>query len=274
MADYFVGDIQGCFNELQALLNQVSFNPDNDKLYVAGDIVARGKQSLETIRLIKSLGNSAQTVLGNHDLHLLAIAEGLKNAKKADLLDEILTAPDKIDLIEWLAQQPLLTKLPNEQVYLSHAGISPQWSVSDAINNAIFAEQKLQGNNRANWLTKMYGENPNNWLNVSNDSEKFRFIINAFARMRFCFNDSSLEFATKSAPEMTDKNQLSLTPWYKLVQLPKDCYWLFGHWASLMGQCSNPQVYALDTGCVWGQHLTLLRWQDKTIFTEKAHTNS
>ncbi len=271
MADYFVGDIQGCFSELQALLTQVCFNTANDKLYVAGDIVARGKQSLESLRFIKSLGNSAQTVLGNHDLHLLAIAEGLKRAKKSDHLDDILTAPDKIDLIEWLAQQPLLTKLPHEQVYLSHAGISPQWSINDAINNAKFAEEKLQSKHRAVWLTKMYGEKPNNWLAVNNDEEKFRFIINAFARMRFCFHDKSLEFTTKSAPNAQSKNLL--TPWYELVQLPKECYWLFGHWASLMGQCSNPNIYALDTGCVWGKHLTLLRWQDKKIFTEKAHLN-
>jgi len=139
MADYFVGDIQGCFDELEALLTQVSFDPQHDKLYLAGDLVARGKKSLATLRFVKSLGNSAQTVLGNHDLHLLAIAEGLKTAKKSDYLDELLAAPDKTELIEWLAHQPLLTKLPHAPVYLSHAGISPQWTLNEATDNAIFA---------------------------------------------------------------------------------------------------------------------------------------
>lgn len=268
MADYFVGDIQGCHDELQALLTKVSFNPSNDTLYVAGDIVARGQQSLASLRFIKSLGDSAKTVLGNHDLHLLAIAEGLKSAKKSDHLTDILTAPDKVDLIEWLAHQTLLTKLPNEEVYLSHAGISPQWSIEDAVINARFVEEKLQSCSRKNWLAKMYGEKPNNWQQINNDDEKFRFIVNTFARMRFCYNDSSLEFNNKSAP---NNDTSLLIPWYELVQLPENCYWLFGHWASLMGECSNPQIYALDTGCVWGQYLTLLRWQDKKRFIENAH---
>jgi bis(5'-nucleosyl)-tetraphosphatase (symmetrical) len=271
VADYFVGDVQGCLSELQALLEQVSFEPTNDKLYLAGDLVARGPQSLATLRFVKSLGKSAQTVLGNHDLHLLAINAGIKRAKKSDHLTAILTAPDKIELIEWLAHQPLLVKLPNENAYLSHAGVSPQWTIDEAIAHAKYAENKLQSSERHTWLASMYGEQPNNWQDVNNDTDKFRFIINTYTRMRFCYRDNSLEFSHKDAPT---KITSDLKPWYELSTIVKNNYWIFGHWASLMGQCSQRNIFALDTGCVWGHYLTLLRWHDKKLFTEPAHLSN
>lgn len=268
MSLYIVGDVQGCFNELQALLKKVNFDAKNDQLYLAGDIVARGKQSLETLRFVKSLGNSAKMVLGNHDLHLLAIHAKLKKTKKNDFLDNILTAPDCNELMAWLAQQPLLIKLPNENAYMSHAGISPQWTIEQAVENAAFAQDLLRSSQRAAWLTAMYGDQPNNWHDVKTDIERFRFTINALTRMRFCFDDNSLEFLNKDAPQQTEKK---LTPWFELSTVLNNTLWIFGHWASLMGKCSHKNVYALDTGCVWGNYLTLLRWHDKQLFTENAH---
>ncbi len=268
MALYLVGDVQGCFSELQALLTQVNFNREKDQLWLAGDLVARGPQSLETLRFVKYLGNQAQMVLGNHDLHLLAIHAKLKKAKKSDFLDAVLSAPDCDELMDWLAQQPLLVKLPHEQAYLSHAGISPQWTLPEAISQAEFVQSKLASTNRNNWLAQMYGEQPNNWHHAITDIEKFRFTVNVFTRMRFCFTDHSLEFKHKFSPDQTNHE---LTPWYELTRVTENIPWVFGHWASLMGQCSNKNVFALDTGCVWGNYLTLLRWHDKQLFTEPAH---
>ncbi|PCI62387.1 MAG: bis(5'-nucleosyl)-tetraphosphatase [Gammaproteobacteria bacterium] len=271
MADYFVGDVQGCLSELKALLKQVNFSSATDTLYLAGDIVARGEDSLATLRFVKSLKNSAKMVLGNHDLHLLSIHAGIKKPKPADKLAAILSAHDCTELLTWLAQQPLLIKLPNEEAYLSHAGISPQWSIADAITQARFAEKKLRGSKRDYWLKQMYGELPNNWHNVQSEIEKFRYTINAFTRMRFCFTDLSLEFDHKFSPDNVEPH---LKPWYELSPVVKKHHWVFGHWASLMGNTSNKKVFALDTGCVWGNHLTLLRWHDKTLFIEPAHTPS
>ena len=274
MAIYLVGDIQGCYNELQALLKKASFNPKNDQLYVAGDLVARGPDSLATLRFIKSLKKSAKIVLGNHDLHLLAVYAGIKKVKKQDKLDELLAAPDIDELMSWLAKQPLLQQVANNNAYMSHAGISPQWTLQQAIEQARFAHERLKSKKLHYWLSVMYGEKPNDWQHANTDEDKFRYTINAFTRMRYCYADKKLEFDVKSAPnqQLTKKPITSkIVPWYELSSTVTNTTWVFGHWAALMGQCSVPNIYALDTGCVWGNHLTLLRWHDKKVFTEKAH---
>lgn len=268
MADYIIGDVQGCFDELQALLKTIQFNPKTDVIWFAGDLVARGSQSLETLRFIKSLGESARTVLGNHDLHLLAIQAKLKKAKPQDKLQALIDAPDFEELTDWLSQQPLLLNLPQNSGYLSHAGISPQWSISQATENALFAEKKIAGKNRKKWLAIMYGEQPNSWHQVTNKEERFRYTINAFTRMRYCYPDGSLDFANKGG---LDSRQKTLVPWFDLVEHQlKDIPWVFGHWAALMGKTNKRNIYALDTGCVWGNHLTALRWQDKRVFGQKS----
>jgi len=285
MAIYLVGDIQGCFNELTALLTQVNFNRDKDILYLAGDLVARGPNSLETLRFVKSLGESAKVVLGNHDLHLLAVHAGLKRAKKSDCLAALLAAPDVNELMDWLAAQPLLQKIPNndscsklesqnpeDYAYMSHAGISPQWQLIDALKQAELIHKKLASSDRKTWLALMYGEQPNNWHDAKTDIEKFRYSINAFTRMRFCFFDGSLEFTQKDAPENTAVS--SITPWYELSKTIINTAWIFGHWASLMGKSSIPNIYPLDTGCVWGNELTMLRWHDKKYFKQSAQLNN
>ncbi|MBU2870266.1 symmetrical bis(5'-nucleosyl)-tetraphosphatase [Colwellia sp. E2M01] len=300
MAIYLVGDIQGCYKELTALLSQVNFDTTKDTLYLAGDLVARGPDSLDTLRLIKSLGKSAKVVLGNHDLHLLAVHAGIKKAKISDNLDDLLAAPDVDELMDWLAEQPLLQKIPNakflsndgnkiknkgnkkttdiaKNAYMSHAGISPQWGLSEAKKQAKFIQQRLAGDSREHWLSLMYGEEPNSWLEAKTEIEKFRFSINAFTRMRYCFEDGSLEFTQKKAPDKNENiNSLPtevqplITPWFELSTTINKTPWIFGHWASLMGNVAHPNIYPLDTGCVWGNHLTMLRWHDKKYFTQSA----
>lgn len=266
MAIYFVGDIQGCFSELSLLLKQVEFNKKKDELWVAGDMVARGTQSLETLRFLMSLGSSAKIVLGNHDLHLLATYHKLKKVKERDHLTDVLNAPDVDSIMDWLANQPLIQKLPNEEVYMSHAGLSPQWPVKIALKQAQKAHKLIKSKNRIEWLSKMYGELPNNWTKAKTDVEKFRYTINALTRMRFCHEDGSLDFDCKNTPNSAPKH---LKPWFTLSKELNNVQWIFGHWAALMGECSNANAFALDTGCVWGSHLTLLRWHDKSIFTQK-----
>jgi bis(5'-nucleosyl)-tetraphosphatase (symmetrical) len=280
MAIYLVGDIQGCFDELTSLLANVNFAKDVDTLYVAGDLVARGPKSLETLRFIKSLGTSAKIVLGNHDLHLLAVYEGVKKPKPCDLLSSLLEADDINELIDWLASQPLIQAIPNLQspkanikvpfAYMSHAGLSPQWQLTDALEQATMIQSKLSSDKRKWWLSNMYGEQPNSWHLAKTDVDKFRFSINALTRMRYCFADGSLEFQQKSSP---NQNKITnLYPWYMLSKAINAVPWVFGHWASLMGKCSHSNIYPLDTGCVWGNELTLLRWHDKKYFTVK-HLN-
>jgi len=293
MANYLVGDLQGCYRELVALMAQASFDRQIDVLYVAGDLVARGPDSLATLRFIKSLGNNAKIVLGNHDLHLLAVHAGIKKVKSSDRLAELLAAPDIDELMNWLASQPLIQSIPISQssptnsirvttpesnacnaspetnfAYMTHAGISPQWTLSEALTEAKVVHSKLSSSDRVSWLTRMYGESPNCWQQAKTETEKFRYSVNALTRMRYCFIDGSLEFTQKDSPETIENK--NIFPWYQLSQTVKTTTWFFGHWASLMGRSSHDNVYALDTGCVWGNHLTMIRLHDKKYFTQKA----
>jgi bis(5'-nucleosyl)-tetraphosphatase (symmetrical) len=284
MAIYLVGDIQGCFNELTSLLTQVNFDHNQDVLYLAGDLVARGPNSLETLRFVKSLGESAKVVLGNHDLHLLAVHAGIKKAKKSDYLSALLAAPDINELMDWLASQPLIQKIPkicsnssdipftnqvqSEVAYMTHAGISPQWQLCDALEQANFIQTRLASPDRNTWLALMYGEKPNDWHQAITDVEKFRYSINALTRMRFCFLDGTLEFEQKDAPD--DIKVSNIVPWFELSHTINNTPWVFGHWASLMGKSSHSNIYPLDTGCVWGNQLTMLRWHDKKYFIQSS----
>jgi bis(5'-nucleosyl)-tetraphosphatase (symmetrical) len=271
MAIYFVGDVQGCYHELRALLAQVAFTPENDQLWLAGDLVSRGPDSLKTLRYIKGLGGSAKVVLGNHDLHLLAIHAGLKKSKPSYLLDELLAAPDIDELMDWLAKQPLIQKLPNEKVYMSHAGLPPQWSPEAAMKQAKKVSKKLASKARNEWLDIMYGEEPKQWSLAQSPYDKFRFTVNSLTRMRYCQLDHALEFSCKLSLEQAPDH---IKPWFEFSNKQKDYTWIFGHWASLMGHCSAENIYALDTGCVWGGHLTRLRWSDKKLCTEHSHRES
>ncbi|WP_182019215.1 bis(5'-nucleosyl)-tetraphosphatase (symmetrical) ApaH [Vibrio diabolicus] len=266
MATYIVGDIQGCFDELQRLLEQVSFSAKKDQLWLAGDLVARGPKSLETLRFVKSLGKSATVVLGNHDLHLLAVAHGIKKVKDKDRTAPIFTAPDKDELLAWLAQQPLMAE--HDEFVMCHAGISPQWNLKTARKCAREVERIIQSEELPWLLKNMYSNQPDTWHDSLQGLDRYRYIINAFTRMRFCFPDGRLDMDCKLPPQQVSGNEL--IPWFDVpqrVHLNKTV--LFGHWAALQGHVDE-EIIGLDTGCVWGGSLTMIRWDDKKIFTQDA----
>jgi len=266
VSNYIVGDIQGCFDELKLLLEQVDFDRNTDTLWVAGDLVARGPKSLETLRFIRSLGNSAKTVLGNHDLHLLAVASGIHPVKSKDKTLPILEAEDRDELLHWLRDQPLL--LEHDEFVVCHAGISPMWDLETARSCAREVETILQSDRWLWLITNMYSNLPDQWNSDLQDLERYRYIINVFTRMRFCFSDGRLDMKCKLPPSQVNGD--TLLPWFELeqrIQLDKTV--LFGHWAALEGY-HGKDVIGLDTGCVWGGHLTILRWEDKQFFTQNA----
>lgn len=266
MATYIVGDIQGCFEELTALLEQVNFDPQHDELWLAGDLVARGPQSLQTLRFVKSLGKQAQVVLGNHDLHLLAVAAGIMKGKKKDLTQAILQAPDKDELLHWLRQQPLIAQHPIHGFYMVHAGITPQWQVADSLRYSTEVSQWLAGDDYLSLLEQMYQNTPDAWSEDLTGIDRARFIINACTRMRYCYQDGRLDFGNKDAP--ANNTQQTLKPWFEIQpEQFEGVDILFGHWAALMGNTGHSNIVGLDTGCVWGNQLTMLRWQDKRLFS-------
>ncbi|MGL4546357.1 MAG: bis(5'-nucleosyl)-tetraphosphatase (symmetrical) ApaH [Plesiomonas sp.] len=266
MATYLVGDLQGCYDELLALLEQVAFNPQDDELWLTGDLVARGPKSLECLRFVRSLGSAARTILGNHDLHLLSIDAGLAKAKPRDYLQPILEAPDRHELMHWLRQQPLLLAHPTYPFVMVHAGISPDWDLGTAAACAAEVEQVLRSPQYQAMLSMMYGNLPDKWSPDLQGDDRLRYIINAFTRMRFCYPDGRLEMHCKLPAEQAPA---PLLPWYQLPNpLLANHRVVFGHWASLLGKTNQPAVYALDTGCVWGNHLTLLRWDDQRYFQQ------
>lgn len=266
MATYIVGDIQGCFDELKQLLKQVKFNPKQDQLWLTGDLVARGPKSLETLRYVKSLGSSATTVLGNHDLHLLAVAQGYAKHKKRDGLNPLFAVSDCDELLAWLAQQPLLAIHPEHQFIMVHAGISPQWSQNRAIKLAKEVEQVIQSEQLPWLLQHMYGNEPSHWCKKLQGIDRYRLIINVFTRMRYCYPDGALEFACKKSPKQNQDSNLQ--PWFKLKGAHLEgAPIVFGHWAALLGKTGSKNVHALDTGCVWGNSMTMLRWEDKKLFS-------
>jgi bis(5'-nucleosyl)-tetraphosphatase (symmetrical) len=261
MAIYAVGDIQGCYSSLMRLLDKLQFTPERDTLWVAGDLVNRGENSLATLRLLKSLADSVVAVLGNHDISLLAIHYGL--LKSNPTLDPILCAHDREELMDWLRQQPLLHINKTQKIGMAHAGIPPQWTISQAQHYAIEIQKQLQGNDSKAWLATVYGNKPNKWHKAqSNDSDRHRYIINAFTRMRFLTKNGALNFKQKTSPHK--HKHKALIPWYEYPKRNnKDYCILFGHWASL-GYYQGNNVIALDTGCVWGGRLTAIQLDSAT----------
>ena len=270
MATYIVGDVHGCFNELKQLLVLANFNKKEDELWLTGDLVARGPNSLSTLRFVKNLGKAAKIILGNHDLHLLAIWQGVQSATPQDNVDAILNAPDCHELLDWLRKQPLLLRHPKFNFMMVHAGILPQWSAHEAEKLAAEAQHALCADDFKHVLQTMYGNAPNTWSETLQGDTRIRFIISVFTRMRYCHLDGSLDFKNKLPPAKTDPHKLK--PWYELNEHSKSNSILFGHWAALQGKVTQANIYALDTGCVWGGHLSMLRWQDKKLFSYPAST--
>ncbi|WP_340678477.1 symmetrical bis(5'-nucleosyl)-tetraphosphatase [Paraglaciecola sp.] len=257
MADYIVGDIQGCFDGLKKLLASVSFDPTKDKLIAVGDLVGRGPQSLETLEYLYSLGEQFDTVLGNHDLHLLAIYCGIRQAKPNDKLGKLLADKNIATYIHWLRGKPLALAI-DDNTLVSHAGLYPQWSVQQALNLSAECSALLQSTSWQTHLAQMYGNKPDKWQVELSGNERWRFTINAFTRMRYMYDAQKLEFNCKDSPAKAPKN---LSPWFEVSNknLTDNTRLIFGHWATLAGQTNNRQFIALDTGYIWGQQLTM--WQ-------------
>ncbi len=269
MAHYFIGDIQGCFEGLQRALAEVDFNSSKDTLWLTGDLIARGSDSLSTLKFLYKNQDSIKTVLGNHDLHLLAVANGLKKANLKDLLQPLLTAPKLDKYLDWLRHQPLIQSLPKKQGFMTHAGLPPHWNSKKAVKWATRVSEILQSADYTHFLADMYGNKPNNWQQCNTEQEKLRFTVNALTRMRFCTIDGCLDFSQKGSPEKLEEpysknNPQGLMPWFDFQPERFDnMTWVFGHWASLMGETNNSNIIALDTGYVWGNYLTVMKFKTR-----------
>ena len=261
MATYAVGDIQGCYSELQQMLEQIRFDPVADKLWLVGDLVNRGPDSLQVLRLVKSLGDNAVTVLGNHDLHLLAVAEGAAELHRSDTLDEILNAPDRDELLFWLRQQRML--YTEGDYVLVHAGLLPQWSIKQAAGLAREVESALRGADYTTFFARMYGNAPHNWEDDLGGYKRLRVITNAFTRMRICTLRGEMEFKFKGEVEKIPEGYM---PWFEVPERKsREATVIFGHWSAL-GLKLLPNVIALDTGCLWGGPMTAIRLEDRQLF--------
>ena len=262
MATYAIGDIQGCYDSLQRLLEQCAFDPARDRLWLVGDLVNRGPRSLETLRFFKSLGEAAITVLGNHDLYLLMVAEGgAKYRGKDDTLDDIFEAPDRAELLGWLRKQPLCHTEGN--YCLVHAGLLPQWTAARARELAREAEKALQGPDFREFIMNLWGSEPAAWSDDLAGWPRLRVIVNAMTRMRFCTPDGTMEFRVKGKVANAPAGHL---PWFDLPgRRSADSVLITGHWSAL-GLKVTPNLLALDSGCLWGGHLTAVRLEDRRVF--------
>jgi bis(5'-nucleosyl)-tetraphosphatase (symmetrical) len=249
---YAVGDIQGCGPSLKALVKKL---PKKSNLIFLGDLVNRGPDSLGALRQLKSLQESgrAECILGNHDLHLLAIDAGLRNTKGLDTVDAILKAPDRKELINWIRKRPMA--LTNGKVLTVHAGVLPQWDLQQTIECAQEVEKALRSKSYKDFLANMYGNTPNKWSNSLKGYERLRLITNALTRMRFCTPSGQMEFESKEGLENGPKGYI---PWFNVPKRKTaDTLIYFGHWSTL-GLLRRSNVIGLDTGCVWGGKLTAL----------------
>jgi bis(5'-nucleosyl)-tetraphosphatase (symmetrical) len=249
---YAVGDVQGCDEELRALLKRLKFSADRDQLWLVGDLVNRGPGSLATLRLIRSLGDNAVAVLGNHDLHLLALAFGAQRRRKSDTLDAVLAAADRDALIEWLITRPLAHAQGND--LMVHAGLVPQWNVALTLQLAAEVSAALRHTPRQ-LFADMYGDEPDHWDAALSGPERLRFVINVLTRLRLCTADGRIDVALKGRPPAEPS---PLRPWFEHSgRLSRDTRIVFGHWSAL-GLVQRDGVVGLDTGCVWGGALSAL----------------
>ena len=261
MSDYAIGDLQGCLGAFDCLLEKIGFNADRDRLFLAGDLVNRGPDSLGTLRRVHALRDNVHTVLGNHDLHLLAVANGTTHSKRKDTLSEILDAPDRTELLGWLQQQALLIALPEHNAVMTHAGIPPLWSLEQASQRAAEVETVLRSDSADAFFTHMYGNTPAGWDEQLSGTDRWRVITNHFTRMRFVDQAGELDLTSKGEP---DQPPVGFMPWFQHPRrVLTDTRVLFGHWAALEGHSGVDKVDALDTGCVWGGTLTALRLDDQ-----------
>lgn len=257
MAVYAIGDLQGCYDPFRRLLDEIDFDPSGDTLWLVGDLVNRGPKSLKTLRFVRNLGDSAITVLGNHDLHLLALNAGVvRYGNRFSTLEKLLGSSDADELCDWLRHQPLAHYDKKLDTLLVHAGTHPRWDAKKTLTRAAEVEAALQSSDYLNVLGKMYGNTPNQWSGKLSGYKRLRFIINCLTRMRMITTDERLDLKFSGSPWGARKG---LRPWFDAL----DPAWygtrvVFGHWSAL-GLIVMPDVISLDTGCVWGRQLTAVR---------------
>jgi len=264
MATYAVGDIQGCYDELQRLLEHIQFDPSTDNLWLVGDLINRGPNSLGVLRFVRSLGKSAISVLGNHDLHTLAVANGHLKYHRNDNIDDILQASDRDELTHWLRHLPLLHHDPGLNFTMIHAGLPPQWDLATARRCAKEVETILQSDNHVEFLDRMYGNEPDQWDEKLKGWDRLRFITNCFSRLRYCDVQGRLALEEKGKP---GSQAPGLMPWFEVPNRNNaDMRIVFGHWSTL-GSVDSNTIYPVDTGCLWGDSLTALRLEDCEVFS-------
>jgi len=262
MSTYVIGDLQGCHDSLLHLLDKVKFDPEADRLWLVGDLVNRGPDSLALLRYLKGLGDAAICVLGNHDLHLLALSEGYGRMRKGDTLVDVLSAPDREELLHWLRHQKLAWREGN--LLMVHAGVLPSWTLDDTMQLAAEAEAVLQGPHYRDFFAQMYGNVPVAWDAGLTGIERLRVIVNAFTRLRYCSIDGEMEFDHKCAPGLQPAGWL---PWFQVPGRKTAAATIFiGHWSTL-GLINRSDLVALDTGCLWGNKLTAVRLEDRQVFS-------
>ena len=261
MATYAIGDIQGCYDQLLRLLERIRYDDRRDVLWFVGDLVNRGPQSLPTVRFVRNLGGRAMTVLGNHDLALLVIAENIAQPHASDTFGDVLAAPDREELLAWLRERPLMHA--GQGYAMVHAGLLPQWSIAQALALAREVETALQGTDHRQFLKHMYGNEPARWRDDLAGYDRLRIIVNAMTRMRLAAPDGTLELRHKLGPNVLPAGYL---PWYDVPgRASRGTPVIFGHWAAL-GLLVRQDVVCLDSGCVWGRSLSALRLEDRRLF--------
>ena len=261
MAIYAVGDVQGCFVALQRLLDKIHFDVARDQLWFVGDLVNRGPDSLATLRFVRNLGARAVTVLGNHDLHLLMVAEGSARPRKNDTLQEVLEAPDRSELLDWLRWQRMM--YAGEGFVMVHAGLLPSWSTQRALALAEEVERALRAENYRELLARMYGNQPLQWRDDLSGADRLRVIINAMTRLRVCTKNGEMQFTHKGKPEDAPRGYL---PWYDVPgRVTRNATIICGHWSAL-GLLLRDNLVALDTGCLWGGNLSAVCLESRRVF--------
>jgi bis(5'-nucleosyl)-tetraphosphatase (symmetrical) len=261
MATFAIGDVQGCFVELQALLAAIAFDGRRDRLWFVGDLVNRGPASLETLRFVRELGKRCVAVLGNHDLHLLALAHGYAGRREDDTLDDVLAAPDREELLGWLRGLPMIHAESGH--VLVHAGLLPQWNVAKAKALGAEIEAALRGSGYREFLAQLYGSRPEYWSDDLQGIDRLRVIVNAMTRLRFCTPDGLMEFQSKGETVDAPAGYL---PWFDVPgRRSANTTIICGHWSAL-GLRTLPNLLALDSGCVWGGQLTAIRLEDRRVY--------
>jgi len=266
LAVYAIGDLQGCYDSFRRLLDKLEFDPQTDRLWLTGDLVNRGPKSLKTLRFVRSMADSIHMVLGNHDLHLLALASAIRFSNNHfDSLWKVISAKDSDELLDWLRRQPLAHFDPALNTLMVHAGVPPQWDAQQTLACAAEVEQRLRSDDYVSFLEKMYGDKPSKWSDDLEGDKRLRVIVNCLTRMRMIRPKGRLNFTHSGPPDDAPKG---LIPWFEA----QDAAWrgtrvVFGHWSAL-GLVLRPDLIALDTGCVWGRQLTAVKLTRKPKITK------